>query len=268
MVANRDILVACDETGANALLRRAQAALGTIGKSGSGAIGPFQASWSASASLSGGRVDLAPPNVLGIADLDLNYSLSIGFGFDLSSIIPDFCLPQVCVDLGPLGRYCTPRVCVDWPSVNITIPYSDRVRFGANFAIAARQDGGDWVVESKIVNVPQLQLSPAAAAILAAIGVAAGAVLAPIPFIGPFLGAAVAAILAAVGIAGVLGLLGPILTLFVAGLTFELFRQPRRFPLVAAASSLEPAVMLALDEIRTDVVGSDEDELVFGVDVS
>jgi hypothetical protein len=263
-----DIVVACDEGAATQLLRKAQALIGTISKSGSGSLGPFQAAWSASASLANGTIDLSPANEVGIRSCDLNYSLSFGFTFDLSSIIPDFCLPQICVDLPFIGRVCTPRVCVDWPSVTINIPYSDRLRFDADCGLVARQDGSKWVVEAVLLRVPFLQISPGAAAILTALGLAAAAILAPIPFIGPFLAGAVAAIVAAIGIAGVTGLLGPILTLFVSGLTFTLFSQERRFQLLPSASALEPPVFITLDQIAPSVQRSEEDELLLSVDVS
>ncbi|HTG61945.1 MAG TPA: hypothetical protein VMG63_21370 [Terriglobia bacterium] len=47
-----------------------------------------------------------------------------------------------------------------------------------------------------------------------------------IPFIGPFLALAVDVILAAIGIAGLLGFLGPLLTPFVSGLTFNMRWSP------------------------------------------
>jgi hypothetical protein len=264
-----DIVVACDEAAATQLLHQAQAAIGTISKNGAGSLGPFQTAWNASASLANGTINLNPANEVDVRDCDLNYNLSFGFTFDLSSIIPDFCLPQICVDLPfNLGRICTPTVCVDWPSVTINIPYSDRLRFSADCALVARQEGSTWLVEAVLLQVPVLQISPGAAAILVALGLTAAAIMAPIPFIGPFLSGAVAAIVAAIGIAGVSGLLGPILTLFVSGLTFTLFKQERRFQLLPSASALEPPVFITLDQIVPSVQRSEEDELLISVDVS
>ena len=94
-----DVIAAIDESGANDLMLDAQAALGTLTRSGSGSLGPFNASWNASASFSGGAVDLIAPNVLRLADVRMDYSVNLTFSFDLSDIIPDFCLPQICVTL-------------------------------------------------------------------------------------------------------------------------------------------------------------------------
>src|SRR3954452_23550482 len=116
-----DITVAADETAATELVHDAETTLGTISRSGSGSLGPFTASWSASASFSGGVIDLITPNVIRITDCQMNYSLSFDFSFDLSSILPDFCLPQICIPIPFIGDICTPEICVDWPTISIPV---------------------------------------------------------------------------------------------------------------------------------------------------
>lgn len=263
-----DITVAADEVAASELLHDAQATLGVLSRSGSGSLGPFTANWSASAFLAGGTVDLIPPNVIRIADCELHYSLHFDFSFDLSSILPDFCLPQICIRIPFIGRVCTPRICIDWPTITIPVNFSDVVRFTADFTLNAHLSGSDWLIDVVIVGVPSLFITPAAAAILVALGAAAAAVLAIIPFIGPFLAGAVVVITAAIGIAGVTGLLGPILSLFVSGLTFTIYRQPRVFNVLGASLPLDPAVNINLDAIAASVSSTDEDELLVTVDIS
>jgi len=90
----------------------------------------------------------------------------------------------------------------------------------------AHLSGATWLVDVVIVGIPALDLSTAAVAILAAIGAALTPILLAIPFIGPFLALAVDVILAAIGIAGLLGFLGPLLTPFVSGLTFNMRWSP------------------------------------------
>jgi hypothetical protein len=262
-----DLTVAVDETAATQLVHDAETAVGTISRSGSGSLGPFNAAWSVSASFSGGSIDLIAPNVIRIANCKMNYSLGLNFSFDLSSILPDFCLPQICIPIPFNGEICTPKICIDWPTINIPVSYSDSLTFTADFSLNPHLDGSDWVVDIVIVGIPSLNLGPAASAILTAIGLAAAAILAPIPFIGPFLAIAVAAIAAAIGIAGVTGLLGPILSLFVSGLSFEVFRQPRIFPVLPASLPFDPAVNIRLDSVGAADVPSDEDELVISVDI-
>jgi hypothetical protein len=261
-----DVTAALDETGATTLVNDAESALGTLPASGSGALGPFTASWTASASFSGGTVDLIAPDTIRLTNCTLNYSVGFSFSFDLSSIIPDFCLPRVCIPT-PWGDICTPTLCINWPTVTIPVSYADSLMFTADFTLAATLSGGVWKIEIVIAGVPSLTISAAAAAIVTAIGLAAALVLAPIPFIGPLLAIAVAGIAAAVGIAGVTGLLGPILGGFLAGRRFTIYEQPQLFEVVPAAGP-DPAVNVTLDAIAASVQSTDEDELVIGVDYS
>ena len=153
-----DIIAAVDEVAATTLIHDAEATLGTLARNGSGSLGPFTASWSASASLQQGVIDLIPPNVVRVTDCELHYSLGFSFSFDLSTIIPDFCLPRVCIPT-PFGDLCTPRICIDWPTITIPLNYSDMVRFTADFTLDVHLVGTDWLVDVVIVGVPALNLS-------------------------------------------------------------------------------------------------------------
>ena len=263
-----DILVAADEAAATELLHDAETALGTRTRSGSGSLGPFNVNWSASAFLAGGAVDLIAPNVIRIANCELHYSLHFSFSFDLSNIIPDFCLPQICIHIPFIGTICTPKICVNWPTITIPVNFSDVVKFTADFTLDAHLLGSNWLIDAVIVGIPNLQISVAAAAILAALGVAAAAALAVIPFIGPFLAGAVVAITAAIGIAGITGLLGPILSFFVAGLRFNIYKQPRIFNVLPASLPLDPAVNISLNSLAASVSHTNEDELLIAVEIS
>jgi hypothetical protein len=264
-----DITVAADESAATKLIHDAEAALGTLtAPPGSGSFGPFTASWGASASFTKGGIDLIAPNVIRITDCELHYSVSFTFSIDLNSFLPHFCLPRVCIPIPFDGRLCTPRICINWPTITVPVSHSGIVKFTADFALNVHLSGSNWLVDIVILGIPSLQIDAEAAAILAAVGVALGVLLAPIPFIGPFLALAVTAILAAIGIAGVTGLLGPILTPFVSGLTFNVYKQPQLFTVLPAALPLDPAVRITLDAITAAVVASDEDELVLTADIS
>jgi hypothetical protein len=263
-----DIIAAIDEVAATTLIHDAEATLGTIARSGSGSLGPFTATWGASASVQQGTIDLIAPNVVRVTDCELHYSVNFSFSFDLSSIIPDFCLPRICIPT-PWGDICTPRICINWPTITIPFSYSDVVRFTADFSLDVHMVGTDWLVDVVIVGVPALNLSAASAAILAGLGLAAAAILAPIPFIGPILAIAVAGITSLIAVAGVTGFLGPILSLFVAGLRFNVYRQPRHFQVLPSGGPVDPAVFINLDAVGALVDGSGgEDELVLSVDIS
>jgi hypothetical protein len=262
-----DIIAAADETAGTSLVQTAIAAFPIPPQAGSGSLGPFNAAWSATASVSVGTVDFRPPNIIRLANCTLNYSLSLTISFDLSNILPDFCLPQVCVRIPFIGRVCVPpvRICVNWPTITIPVSHSGPVNFTADFALNPNLSGGFWNIDLIIVGTPFLQLGPAATAILAAIGVAAALALSIIPFIGPFLAGAVLAITAAIGIAALTGLLGQIITPFISGMTFTLYKQPQLFEVLPAAPP-DAAVLITLDSLAASVRSTDENELVIEVD--
>jgi hypothetical protein len=107
------------------------------------------------------------------------------------------------------------------------------------------------------------------ALLLAAISAAATPILLAIPFIGPFLAIAVDAILLAIGIAGVTGFLGPILTPFISGLKIPIYEQPKLFPILPAERPVDPQVDMTIDLIAAAVAPNGaEDELVLTADVS
>lgn len=263
-----DITLAADENAATKLIHDAETALGTLSDSGSGSLGPFTASWSAGVFFANGTIDLIPPNLIQITDCEMHYNLGFSFSLDLSDFLPDFCIPQICVNLG-FFEICTPEICIDWPTIGpIPINYPDVIKFTAAFALNVHLTGSDWLVDIVIVGIPFLQISPAAAAILLLIEAAITPFLLAVPFIGPFLALATASIIAAIGITGVTGLLGPILTPFVSGLTFNVYKQPQLFQVLPPGGALDPAVNVNLDAITATVMGSDEDELVLTVDIS
>jgi hypothetical protein len=263
-----DIIAALDEASANVVVPRAVNTLPPLSNSGSGSLGPFGASWSASATLSNGSVDLIPPppDVIRIANCRLDYSLNLTLSIDLSFL--NFCLPQICVTLPFIGRVCTPKICLTFPTITVPVSHSSFLTFTADFRLNVHLTGGNWLVDAVVVGVPSLQLSAAAVALLAVIGAAVSAALLLVPGLGPLLALAAAAIVAAIGIAGLTGLLGAILTPFVSGLTFNLITQPQVFE-VLPASPGEAAVTVSLDSLAATLVASPgEDELRVDADIS
>lgn len=256
-----DIIAAADQTAATTLLHDAETALGTISKSGSGSFGPFGASYSASVTFSGGTINLNPPNVIEIANGNLHYSVSLTFSLDLNSFLPHFCLPQVCV-----FGICTPKICISWPTITVPFSFSDNVNLTADFTLDAHLSGANWLIDVVIVGIPTLQFGAATAGILAALGAALSLALLPIPFIGPFLAGAVAVIVAAVGIAGLTGFLGTIITPFVSGLRFNIYKQPQVFPVLPAGGPIDPEVDIKITALGATVQATDKNELVIAGD--
>ena len=257
-----DIIAAADQVAATKLLHDAETTLGTQTASGSSSLGPFTASYSASVSFTGGSVTLTPPNIIELANCNLNYSLGFSFGLDLNNFLPHFCLPQVC-----LFGICTPKICISWPTISIPFSFSDTITFTGDFTLDAHLSGTDWLIDVVIVGVPLLQFGPTTAAILAALGVAIAAAVAWIPFIGPFLAAAVALIIAAIGIAGLTGFLGAIITPFVSGLRFNIYKQPKLFPVLPFSSAIDPEVDVTITALGADVEATDKNELVISADI-
>ena len=264
-----EIIAALDEKGADKLLDTAIAAIGPQTKSGSGNLGPFTASYSITGTLTSGDVDLIPPGTIRIADLRLDWSLNLSFGFDLSTILPDFCLPQVCIDIPCVGEVCTPKICIDWPTITIPVSFSDFLKTTVDLGVNVSLTGGKWKVEAIILGVPNLQFGATSAALLLAIGAAATPILLAIPFIGPFLAIAVNGILAVIAIAGVTGFLGPIITPFISGLAIKIYEQPQLFEVLPATGPVDPKVDIVLDSIAAEIQHNGlEDELVLTADIS
>jgi hypothetical protein len=259
-----DLTAAVDETGATTLLHAAQAALGTVSRSGSGSLGPLGAGWSADVSFTGGTVTLAAPDTVAIDNLQVDYSLGLTLSVDLSFL--DFCLPRVCI-WTPWGDICTPRICFTFAPISVSVPFASSATLSADFGIDAHLTGGTWFVDVVIQSVPDIQLGAAATALLTAIGAAISLALLAVPFIGPLLSVAVAIITASFGIAEITGLLGPIVSEFVAGLTFTVYQQPQVFQVLPASGAVNPAVDVTLAAVSASVQATDKNELVLSVDI-
>lgn len=264
-----EITAALDEQGANDLLDTVIATIGPQSDSGSGTLGPFVATYNVTATLTNGDVDLIPPNVIRIVNLRLDWDLDLSFGIDLSVVLPDFCLPQVCIDIPCVGEVCTPKICVDWPTVTVPVSFGDFVQATADFELNVALSAGNWKVKAIVLGVPNLQFGAASAALLVAIGLAATPILLAVPFIGPFLAIAVNVILGMIALAGVTGFLGPIITPFVSGLEIPLYDQPQMFEVLPAEGPVDPKVDVTIDSIAAEVAHNvNEDELVLTAAIS
>src|SRR5258708_3665209 len=112
-----EIIAAIDEGAANSLIDTLIATAPAESASGSDSLGPFVASYSVTATFaSGAGIDLLTPDIIRILNLRVNWSGNFSIGIDLSTILPDLCLPQVCVHIPCVGTVCTPRICIDWPT--------------------------------------------------------------------------------------------------------------------------------------------------------
>lgn len=258
-----DIIAAADQTATTDLLHDAEATLGIKTASGNSSLGPFFADYSASVSFTGGTVNLTPPNVIEIADLNINYSLNLSVGIDLNDVLPSFCLPQICV-----FGWCTPKICVSWPTITVPISFSDTATLTADFSVVAQLSGPNWLVNVVIDGVPLLQFGLATAALLAAIAAAVTAAVVWIPFIGLVIAGLADALIAIIGIAGITGLLGDILSPFVSGLSFTVYNQPKLFPVLPSSGPNDPEVDVTITALDAAVQASDKNELVISASIA
>lgn len=265
-----EITAALDEVGANTLFATALSILPPLTQSGSGNLGPFLASYSVSGSFASGALDLIAPGTVRVQNLRLNWTVNLSIGIDLSTILPDFCLPQACVDIPCVGRVCVPpvRICVNWPTITVPVSLSDFVETTADLGFDIQLVGGMWRVRLVVQNMSQLQFGPATAGLLALIALAVTPILLAVPFLGPFLAIAVNAIVLAIGVAGLTGLLGPILSPFIAGLAVPIYEQPQQFEVLPASGPTDPAVRVTLTDVKASVQSTDEDELVLAIDIA
>jgi len=264
-----DIQVAVDEVQAGQLVSDAQALLGTQSRSGSGSLGPFTASWSASAGFSGGSVDLRAPDIVRISNMNMNFTVGIGLSIDLNDFLPRLCIPRICIPIPFLPDICTPRICLPpWPTIPVgPVNHSGTVNFTTDFRLLASQSGSNWNVAIQIVNIPSLSLDAISALIVTGLIGAVSLALLAVPFIGPLLALAVATIGAVIGVAAVTGLLGPILGLFLNGLSFDVYQQPQVQQVLPNMGPNDPAVSIRISALSAQVLVSDEDELVLDADI-
>lgn len=264
-----EIIAAIDEGAANDFLDTVVAGLGPQSTSGSSSLGPFAVSYSVSGTLSNGSVDLIPPGTIRIADLRLDWSASATLSLDLGDFLPEIHIPQVCIDIPCVGTVCTPRIDITWPTVSVPVSFGDFVRATVDLGLSVALVGGMWKVEGIVQGVPSLAFGPGTAAIVAGIGLAVAAAVAWVPLIGPFLAGLAIAVTAAIGIAGLTGWLGPIITPFISGTRFPIYDQPEWFEVLPATSAIDPAVSVHIDAIGAEVQhNAPEDELVLSADIS
>ena len=264
-----EIIAAIDEGAANDFLDIVVAGVGPQSASGSSSLGPFGASYSVTGTLTNGTVDLIPPDTIRVADLRLDWTASLTLSIDLGDFLPEIHIPQVCVTIPCVGKVCTPAIDITWPTLSVPLSFGDFVKATVDLGIVVGLAGGVWKVEGVVQGVPSLSFGPGTAAIVAAIGLAVAAAVAWVPFIGPFLAGLAIAVAAAIGVAGLTGWLGPIISPFISGTRFPVYDQPEWFEVLPSSGAADPAVYVHLDAIGAEVQhNAPEDELVLTADIS
>jgi hypothetical protein len=263
-----EIVAAIDEGAAQQLFDTEVASLGTQSTSGSSSLGPFGVTYAVSGTLSNGMIDLIAPATVEIKDLRLDWHIDLDFQLDIGDFIPDIHIPQICVHIPCVGDVCTPKIDIVWPTVHVPVHFGDFVKTTVDLGVAISLAAGVWKVEGVVQGVPNLQFGASTALLLTAIGVAVAAAVAWVPLIGPFVAVLVAGVLAAVGIAGLTGLLGPLITPFISGTKFPITDVPQLFPVLPASGPFDPTVFVTVETLGAEVQHNPpEDELVVLADI-
>lgn len=196
-----DATIAVSQGGVNQLV---QDLLGSahFTKSDSGSWGPFTASYSVTASVSGGTVELVdtPIQLIRVHDFNVSASASVSVGFDLGNILPQICIPpvQMCVDIPFIGHVCTPQFCIPWPSVSVSLTIPLSLNISADFGIAVRDGGSTWDVVLLVYPFSLvIDPTPTINAILSAVEAQVDSVLNGIPLIGSLIADLVNAVIGA-----------------------------------------------------------------------
>jgi hypothetical protein len=263
-----EIVAAIDEGAAQQLFDTEIASLGMQSTSGSSSLGPFTVSYAVNGTLSNGSIDLIAPATVEVKDLRLDWHVDLSFQLDIGDFIPDVHIPQVCIHIPCVGDVCTPKIDIIWPTVTVPVSFGDFVKTTVDLGVALSLVSGVWKVEGVVQGIPNLQFGASTAALLAAIGLAVSAAVAWVPLIGPFLAVLIGAVVAAVGIAGLTGLLGPIITPFISGTRFPITEVPALFEVLPAAGPFDPAVFVTVESLGAEVQHNPpEDELVVHADI-
>lgn len=263
-----EIVAAIDEGAAQQLFDTEVASLGTQSTSGTSSLGPFAVSYAVSGTLSNGMVDLIAPATVEIKDLRLDWHIDLDFQLDIGDFIPDIHIPQICIHIPCVGDVCTPKIDIVWPTVHVPVSFGDFVKTTVDLGVALSLVAGVWKVEGVVQGVPNLQFGASTAALLAAIGLAVAAAVAWVPLIGPFLAGLALAVVTAIGIAGLTGLLGPLITPFISGTKFPITEVPALFEVLPASGPFDPAVFVTVEALAAEVQHNPpEDELVVLADI-
>ena len=261
-----EIIAAIDEVGANDLFDTAVGAVGTLADAGVSTLGPFGVTYAVSGSFVNGNVDLIAPDTVRIDQLRFNWNVDLSLSLDLGFL--DFCLPQACVDIPCVGQVCTPTICFEFPTISVPVSLSDFAEVTADLGLAFGLNSGIWTVEVVVQGISQLQFGPATAGMILVIGAVVTAAVLAIPLVGLIAAPIVAAMFVGIGVAGLTGLLGPIISPFISGLRIPVYSQPQNFRVLPPDGPNDPAVFITIDDVRALIDSSDEDELVLVAEIS
>jgi len=190
---------------------------------GSSKLGPFTFEWNVSGSLREGSGDfvLKAPNIFGMKNVMLDYSLKASFDLDLQPYVPS-----------PIHI----------PPIKIPLSYSDSVPISGDFEMNSVKDNANWVIKLVIVDVLGIPVE-ASAVFFQNLGDAIGNAIKEIPVVGGFIEDVVDGVIKAIGATGALNFLESILGELVNG--FPIYTLPVVF-------SLKPQLPAPLQNVTVE----------------
>lgn len=216
-------------------------------QNGTSSLGPFSINWDVEGSLKkdSGDFVLKVPNLFGIKDVVLNYSLSAGFTVDLGQIVPGL------------------------PELPVSFTYSDSVPISGDFSLHPQQsnNGKLWLI--KLIVVDALSIPVQATGIfIETLTNALNAALKAVPGIGDLLDFVLKKILEAFGADPVLNFLEQILSDLVNGFPLVSLPTPMAFhPDLPADSKMSAEIDLQIKDLSTVVTADNEVLILTGVGV-
>lgn len=262
-----DLTSAIDQQAAQIVFSQAITELDIPTQQASGKLGPFGYEASASANISGGVLDLIPPsNTIRVDNCILKYRLKLNLILDLS--IFNICLPKVCVDLPLVPKVCTPGACLKFPKIPVPISHSGEIEFGIDFRLNTEQVHDKWRVNATLIDIPTLDFSPEATAIVRLITNAVGKAVGNVPGVGPVLSTVTSAITDAFSVTGFVEILAKILTPFVSGITVKVFEHSQVLTIIKEEDG-QADVKVKIESVNAVLQDTDGDEeMVVSVDIS
>lgn len=266
------LVAAIDEDGAEAIVSGL-----VTGLSGSTSGSASGFSYSVAWEFFPGQFELVDANdIIRLREWDVHTDISLGWEYDLSELLPDFCVGGGCVDLGWFGEVCLPEICIDWPEIDVDFTLPTIVsEVSVDFSVAVEYDAGanQWVIKGAVnpltLDIDVVDLADTIAQLFED---TLGDVVNDIPGIGPYLEQVISAILSALldifddlgeslltALSDSLGL-HPLLAV-----GFELHRVDEVFEIVPAAGP-EPAVTVRITDMDVDI--THDKELVVSADIA
>ena len=214
---------------------------------GTSGLGPFSINWDVEGSLKkdSGDFVLKSPNIFGLKDVELNYTLSAGFAVDLGQIIPGL------------------------PKLPVSFSYSDTVPISGDFSLNPQQssDGKQWTIKLIVVDALSIPVQATGTFIDTLTDALTGALKA-VPGIGNALNFVLGKILDAIGADAVLKFLEQILSDLVTGFPLITLQTPMVLrPDLPEKYKVSAEIDLQIKELSTFVTADTEVLILTGVGV-